>query len=478
LKNISQTAARKTRAKKVKLTYKHLMQENFDFPKLGFSEKKNELYFHGIRIMDLVEKFGTPMKITYLPKISEQIQRAQELFKKGIRKHKYKGNYFYCYCTKSSHFSFVMEEVFKNKVNIETSSAFDFEIIHKLHKQKYINKNTYVISNGFKPKDYLQRIVDLNNDGFRNVICVLDNKDEADQIDAINKKPLKIGFRLAITEHPNSDIYMSRLGIKSTEVIDFYKNKIHDHPHFKLKMIHFFINKGISDTVYYWNELERLIHTYCDLKLLSPDLDSINIGGGLKIHESIGEEIPYEYLISEIVATIQKTCQERNVPEPNIFSEFGSHTVGESGAVIYEIIGQKQQNEFERWYTIDSSFITTLPDIWGIEQKFILLPINQWDKEYTRVHLGGITCDGLDYYSSEKNVSEILLPAVSDEEKLYVGFFHTGAYQESLGGYGGIQHCLIPAPKHILISLRNNKPVFEVFADQQDARSMLRILGY
>jgi arginine decarboxylase len=106
---------------------------------------------------------------------------------------------------------------------------------------------------------------------------------------------------------------------------------------------------------------------------------------------------------------------------------FGAHTVGESGAVLYSVIDQKQQNEFERWYTIDSSFITTLPDIWGIEQKFILLPINQWDHAYQRVHLGGITCDGLDYYNSEKNGSEIFLPVIEPNEPLYVGFFHTGA---------------------------------------------------
>jgi arginine decarboxylase len=152
--------------------------------------------------------------------------------------------------------------------------------------------------------------------------------------------------------------------------------------------------------------------------------------------------------------------------------------VGESGAVLYSVIGQKQQNDFERWYTIDSSFMTTLPDIWGIEQKFILFPVNYWNKVYQRVHLGGITCDGDDYYNSGKNGSEIFMPKVDSNENLYVGFFHTGAYQESLGGYGGIQHCLIPAPKHIIINKKNNKHTFEIFAEQQDSKSMMKILGY
>ena len=79
--------------------------------------------------------------------------------------------------------------------------------------------------------------------------------------------------------------------------------------------------------------------------------------------------------------------------EPNIFTEFGSFTVGESGAALFSIINQKQQNDRESWYMIDSSFMTTLPDIWGINQRYPLLAINNWDKEYQRVFLGGLSCD-------------------------------------------------------------------------------------
>jgi arginine decarboxylase len=66
-----------------------------------------------------------------------------------------------------------------------------------------------------------------------------------------------------------------------------------------------------------------------------------------------------------------------------------------------------------------------------------------------------------------------------ETETLYFGFFHTGAYQESLGGYGGIQHCLIPAPKHIVIQKNEDGSVIsEVFAEEQSNESMLKILGY
>ncbi|MEP2403745.1 MAG: arginine decarboxylase, partial [Nonlabens ulvanivorans] len=65
------------------------------------------------------------------------------------------------------------------------------------------------------------------------------------------------------------------------------------------------------------------------------------------------------------------------------------------------------------------------------------------------------------------------------DKPLYIGFFNTGAYQESIGGYGGIQHCLIPAPKHILIDRDENGAIqTRVFKEQQSSEQMLDILGY
>jgi arginine decarboxylase len=110
-----------------------------------------------------------------------------------------------------------------------------------------------------------------------------------------------------------------------------------------------------------------------------------------------------------------------------------------------------------------------------------MLAINNWDKEYRRVNLGGLTCDSQDYYNSEAHISQVFLPKVDDPEvdPQYIGFFHTGAYQESLGGYGGIQHCLIPAPKHVLIDLdEEGNIVTNIFGKEQSYKSMLKTLGY
>ena len=108
-----------------------------------------------------------------------------------------------------------------------------------------------------------------------------------------------------------------------------------------------------------------------------------------------------------------------------------------------------------------------------------MLPVNKWDNEYKHVNLGGITCDVGDYYNSDAHINQVYLPKIKQGEKLHIGFFNTGAYQDTLSGYGGIKHCLLPSPPHILID-EATKGVFtyKTFAEEQTAESMMKILGY
>ncbi len=471
-------------------TYSDLVQQTFNFPQEDLKVKDNYLEFNGLDLKKLIDKYGTPMKLSYLPKIGMQINKARKMFANALKKHKYEGQYYYCYCTKSSHFSFVLEESLKHNIHIETSFAYDIEIINALYKRRKINKDIFIVCNGFKQKGYTSRIAKLINSGFKNVIPVLDNKEELKMYKRSikTKEPFKLGIRIAAEEEPSFPFYTSRLGIKAKDVLEYYVDEIEGYEDkFQLKMLHIFLNKGIKDDIYYWSELQKSINLYCQLKKICPELDSINIGGGFPIKHSLAFNYDYQFMINEIVGTIKNACKKAKVQMPDIFTEFGSYTVGESMAHIYSVIGEKNQNDRETWYMIDSSFITTLPDTWGIGEKFLMLPVNKWNNEYQRVVLGGITCDGHDYYDSEEHINEVFLPKIkntngdeeSNKEPLYVGFFHTGAYQDQISGYGGIKHCLIPSPKHIIIGQdKNGKLTDWVYAKEQTAQSMLKILGY
>ena len=467
----------------MKNSYKELIDQTYYFPQEGFDLHDGTLHFNGIDLKKIIDTYGTPFRINYLPKIREKIQEARSLFNKAMVKHSYEGSYEFCYCTKCCHFSHVIKTALKENVSLETSSSFDIDLILKLYEQGALTKETTIVHNGIKTEEYIEKIRFLQKQGFEHTITILDSVQELDRITMHNlDRPIKIGLRITIDEEPQAAYYTSRLGINKRELLELVKEKIQPNPLLELHMIHFFVDSGINDNLYYWGEFKKALQLYTQIKQLAPSLQALNIGGGFPIRNSLGFEYDYEYIVDEIVRNIKETCIEAQVSVPDIYTEFGKYTVGESGAVIFRVIEQKQQNDTELWYIIDNSLMNTIPDAWSINEKFILLPINKWEHSYKRIHIGGISCDHSDYYNSEQLNQQILLPAYEDkkdEDPLYIGFFHTGAYQEAISGYGGIKHCLIPSPRQIVVDKDEHGNLIDyLYRDEQSVSNMLSILGY
>ena len=217
--------------------YINLIDQTYYFPQEEFDLKEDSLQFHGIDLMELIKEYGAPLKFTYLPKISENIQKAKNWFAEAIEKHNYNGNYNYCYCTKSSHFQHVLDEALKNNIHIETSSAFDINIVEKLQKSGKINKDTYVICNGFKREQYITNIGRLINNGHKNCIPIIDNYEEIDLLSEEIEDDFKIGIRIASEEEPKFEFYTSRLGIGYKNIVPFYEEQIKNNDKVELKML-------------------------------------------------------------------------------------------------------------------------------------------------------------------------------------------------------------------------------------------------
>ena len=465
----------------MKNTYADLIEQTFDFPTDTLDYQQQRLYFHGIDLEALLEKYGSPLRLYYLPSIRQKIDEARGYFRSAIRQLGYRGSYQYAYCTKASHFQFVMREVLAAGALLETSSSFDVDLIRRLESKGRVYKSLLLIHNGFKTERYVQQVLSLVADGY-NSLPVVDNPEELAYYKAHLPEDgrMQLGLRLATEEEPKFEFYTSRLGIRSGRIIRFYNEQLREDPRFELRMLHFFVDTGIQDTSYYWNELRKAVRTYALLRKTCPTLTALNIGGGLPIRNGLGDEYDYPYLIREVVRQVQDTCRREGVPEPDLYSEFGKFTVGESGATLFEVIGQKQQNDSELWYMVDNSLMTSLPDTWGIAERFVLLPTSHWDGPPVRVNLGGLTCDNSDFYNAESHGGQVYLPRFDPAKKrLRLGFFHTGAYQDALSGYGGVKHCLIPAMRRVLVDRAADGTQRDwLDAPEQTAEQMLGLLGY
>ena len=63
-------------------SYTSLVKQTFHFPQEDFDiGDDNYLEFNGLDLKELIEKYGTPKKLTYLPKIGMQINKAKKMLK-------------------------------------------------------------------------------------------------------------------------------------------------------------------------------------------------------------------------------------------------------------------------------------------------------------------------------------------------------------------------------------------------------------
>ncbi|MFW5823875.1 MAG: biosynthetic arginine decarboxylase [Marinobacter sp.] len=102
-----------------------------------------------------------------------------------------------------------------------------------------------------------------------------------------------------------------------------------------------------------------------------------------------------------------------------------------------EILDELNEKLAEKLF-VNFSLFQSLPDIWGIDQIFPVLPVSGLDRAVSRrAVIQDITCDSdgrIDRYVDGQGVETTLpLPEHDDHQPMLIGFFMTGAYQEILG---------------------------------------------
>lgn len=92
------------------------------------------------------------------------------------------------------------------------------------------------------------------------------------------------------------------------------------------------------------------------------------------------------------------------------------------------------QDEVQERYLVNFSLFQSMPDFWGLQQSFPIMPLTHLDKKPTRsASIWDITCDSDGEISYSKNNPLTLHDIDLDEENYFLGFFLVGAYQEVLG---------------------------------------------
>ncbi len=111
----------------------------------------------------------------------------------------------------------------------------------------------------------------------------------------------------------------------------------------------------------------------------------------------------------------------------------------------------KIQEEAQERYLVNFSMFQSLPDFWGLEQNFPVMPLDRLDERPTlSASIWDITCDSDGEISFDASKNPLFLHDIDvQKENYFLGFFLVGAYQEVLG----MRHNLFTHPTEATVIL-------------------------
>lgn len=136
---------------------------------------------------------------------------------------------------------------------------------------------------------------------------------------------------------------------------------------------------------------------------------------------------------------------------------------------------QKLQTRLQEHYLINASIFQSLPDYWGLGQRFPIMPLHKLDEPALRsANLWDITCDS-DGEIGFSSSSPLYLHDIDlDEEEYFLGFFNVGAYQETLG----MSHNLFAHPTECSVIISDDDYSIENIDESNTLLKVISNLGY
>lgn len=424
----------------------------------------------------LAARYGAPLEVAYLPQITRQVHAMMGWAAQAARVTSYAGTFLYAYATKANFAADVVRTALEAGAHYETSAAADVEIAHHLWKQGILKSDRLLICNGSKEAHYTDAILRLRRAGYAHVISVLDDLEE---FAALRACPLPMQFGLREREagnrdgaHPGND----RFGLTTAEMNEVIAG-LAGTPH-AVVMYHAMIGSQVENADHFLATLRASIRNYCQLRQRVPTLRFFNYGGGTPTSGyRLDFEFDYTGFLTLLMEEMRALCAEYQVPVPDLVGEFGRYTVANHSVFLFDVGQVKRGGEGQPdWYLINGSLMVSAPDsVLVPDQRFIILPLEGWDRPLRPVRLGSRrTCDSDDVYPRPGN-APLLLP--DSGVGTLIAVCGIGAYQQMISGRGGAHHCLSPEPRRIIFEEKDGRLIQRVDAAQSQAE-MMRLIGY
>ena len=482
-----------------------------DYPLPGLWQQfnydaKGDLLYGDKRVLDWVERYDAPLSVIDAAWVRRRVTELRALLDTARRHTRYSAPADIYYAAKARMHAGVVLPAYQAGALGETSSAQDLMHLELLFKASLLPKAFTVISNGFKlpperlddrkPRkgvtiddgappldryieDYASAILRAHAVGL-NVVPILDSLDEVDWFSRRVAAPMQCGVRLAFgltADRFGLDSVNAGFGLTVAQARKALK-RLAGHPLLHPRMIHAMVgaaeaSPSLPEIV---DGVRLSASLFFELKRDCPGLDTLNVGGGLPL---LGDAYDHLGAFQAMMTAIQDEAEKAGATNlPRLAFEPGSLIAAEANFNIMPVLAVKAQGLVGGapilFGIVDGSFIESSIDGLLLGHDFPVIPANLANRRAYPMWLRGVTCDSMDVWPpSTVNRDWLRLPVPRPNEKLYVVVAQIGAYQESLTGKGGVNHCAVKEPAEIVIDGDRH-----VLIPSPNTRDQSRLMGY
>ena len=385
----------------------------------------NQLVIGGVKCVDLVEKYKTPLYVMDKAHIINMVNT----YKNALNK--YYGFGQVSYASKA----FCCKEIYRiiNNCGIGIDVVSDGELYTALSVDFPADKIIFHGNN----KTYNELFYAINS-GVEYI--VIDSLLEIELIQAICQEKgviqnVLVRVNPGVEAHTHHYIQTAKVDSKfgfslSDGSAEQAIKSIIKSSHLKLKGLHCHIGSQIFDDKAFILAIDKMTDYYKYLKeALNLELDVFNLGGGFGIYYSGDDRkmcySDYESLIKSLCEKLLKDVDAKKIKKPYFIIEPGRSIVGEAGVTLYIAGSIKNIKDVKNYISIDGGMFEN-PRFALYQARYTVIPATKIDRKFNvKYSIAGKCCE-----SGDLIAEDCMLPEIKSGEILCV--LSTGAYNYSM----------------------------------------------
>lgn len=312
-----------------------------------------------VALKDLVTELrqrgvSTPVVLRFPQILYQQIKKLVGAFKAAIEEFGYRREYVPVYPIKVNQKKEVVQEVLdfgeRYNLGIEVGSKAELTVALALTRAP----ESPIICNGVKDEAYLKLAL-MGKQLGKKVFIVLESLFELRLLLELSKRlkirPL-IGMRLKLSargsgkwEKSSGDL--SKFGFTTTDLLKSLSILSEERLTDCLHLLHFHIGSQVTDIKRIKYAVKEAARTYAKLRKLCPNLDYLDVGGGLGIDydgSRTASESSVNYSVQEyandIIYSIKEVCENEDAREPIVLTENGRMVAAPHAVLIFNVVNE------------------------------------------------------------------------------------------------------------------------------------------